>query len=137
VTRFFEAWCWGEGLDGQLGDGFNSPSTIPVLVSGGHNFATIDAGFNFTCATTKSDLPLCWGLNSDGQLGNGTGGSTSDPGVVGTGFSFSFVAAGGFHSCGVSSVLGTWCWGGNGSGQLGNGQDPQGSFGPMPVKLPQ
>jgi hypothetical protein len=56
---------------------------------------------------------------------------------VGTGFSFSFVAAGGFHSCGVSSVLGTWCWGGNGSGQLGNGQDPQGSFGPMPVKLPQ
>lgn len=46
---------------GELGNGAYNSSDVPVLVSGGHAFAAISAGFSHTCAITANGSLLCWG----------------------------------------------------------------------------
>lgn len=62
-----EAWCWGGGTEGQLGDGSLGDSTSPVRVplSG---LRDIDAGRDFTCATDGAEV-YCWGLDRMSRLG--------------------------------------------------------------------
>ena len=38
------AYCWGEGGDGQLGNGGTSDEAIPQAVNGGFTFSAINAG---------------------------------------------------------------------------------------------
>ncbi len=77
------AYCWGQNLQGQLGDGSTENSPRPVPVSGGHAFAEIHAGGAVTCGQTAQGEQYCWGLNGSGQLGDGTRLSRSSPVRVG------------------------------------------------------
>jgi hypothetical protein len=67
-----EAWCWGAGGEGQLGNGDTASHLLPVRVRGGFRFATLAAGARHTCGLTLVGQLLCWGLNDHGQLGIGT-----------------------------------------------------------------
>jgi alpha-tubulin suppressor-like RCC1 family protein len=113
--------CWGDGADGQLGNGPSSPSGTPVDVPGVSGAVAIDAGAYHTCALVTGGRVRCWGRNSSGQLG--TGGISSVPGpateVVGV-VGATTMAAGLAHSCAVVSGA-LRCWGANTSGQLGTG----------------
>jgi len=62
------AFCWGGGKKGELGDGLNKSSSVPVAVSGGRAFRGIAAGFHHTCAITAYEI-WCWGDNFYSQLG--------------------------------------------------------------------
>jgi alpha-tubulin suppressor-like RCC1 family protein len=66
-------WAWGEGGDGQLGNGTTSTYQItPVQVSNLTNVLAIVAN-GTTCYALKSDGTLwAWGAGYYGQLGNGT-----------------------------------------------------------------
>jgi alpha-tubulin suppressor-like RCC1 family protein len=69
--------CWGDGLDGQLGDGRGVPSQTPVLVteqSGAKlsGATAIAAGTNHACALLANGAVVCWGSNKFGQLGAST-----------------------------------------------------------------
>jgi alpha-tubulin suppressor-like RCC1 family protein len=77
VTTTNELYCWGDGRDGQLGDGLGEVSETPVPVSGNLNFNSVDAGYWHTCGTTTQNRLYCWGIGFDGQLGNGVSGSGS------------------------------------------------------------
>ena len=71
------AYCWGDDDNGQLGDGgANTDSNVPVALGGAlapanANVASIDAGFDHTCAVTTANVAYCSGDDDKGQIGNG------------------------------------------------------------------
>ncbi|WP_193749590.1 RCC1 domain-containing protein [Rhodococcus triatomae] len=84
------AKCWGNNLQGQVGDGAKHTfRTSPTPVSGLSGVAELSLGEIASCATTTSGDVICWGDNSYGQLGpesnvgplpirvNGIGGATA------------------------------------------------------------
>jgi alpha-tubulin suppressor-like RCC1 family protein len=67
------AKCWGKNLEGQLGDGTNIDSPIPVNVVGLESgVSVISAGDFHTCALMLAGGIKCWGWNDYGELGDGT-----------------------------------------------------------------
>jgi alpha-tubulin suppressor-like RCC1 family protein len=130
------AYCWGHNSAGQLGNGTVISSSVPVVVSGGLDFAGVSTGAHHACGPAHTfangiafSYAYCWGDNSFGQLGNGTTTTNATPVVVAGGLNFTTVSAGGRHTCGVtSSGLNSsptaggaaYCWGDNTLGQLGN-----------------
>jgi alpha-tubulin suppressor-like RCC1 family protein len=66
------AYCWGEGANGKLGNGGTSNVASPVLVAGGHTYRAIAAGGSHTCAIGTDNIIYCWGDGSVGQLGTGS-----------------------------------------------------------------
>jgi alpha-tubulin suppressor-like RCC1 family protein len=111
--------CWGEGFEGQLGDGMRKDSLTPVRVtlpdSSGKTVpldkvAAVSAGSQHTCALLESREVYCWGSNSLGQLGGVKDKIAAHPvfsgltGVVSLG-------AGGWHTCAILLSGETKCLG--------------------------
>ena len=64
--------CWGDGGDGELGNGGFTNLNKPTLTSDISAYIQISAGSYYSCGTRLNDTRiLCWGLNDDGQLGTG------------------------------------------------------------------
>jgi len=132
------AYCWGQGFNGQLGNGTLSGSDRPVLI-GGHTFRSIRAGFQHTCALNAIGRAFCWGRNDAGQAGHanspGAGENTVLPRLVDvpTGMTFRSISAGFQHSCALTSSGEAYCWGSNARGQLGDGST-ESSFRPVRVE---
>jgi hypothetical protein len=69
--------CWGKNEQGQLGNGTNLLSTLPVALSGLGSIDGIATGDNFTCAIGRPNNTFlarsvyCWGEGDYGQLGIG------------------------------------------------------------------
>jgi alpha-tubulin suppressor-like RCC1 family protein len=115
--------CWGHNGSGELGDGTDDDSAVPVPVSGlGSGVASVSAGAGFTCAVTALGGAKCWGSNTAGKLGSGLGASSATPvDVAGLTSGVAAVAAGSQHACALTAGGGVKCWGWNAYGQLGNG----------------
>lgn len=60
---------WGEGYRGQLGNGGNEPSTVPVKVQGLNNVTAIAYRSAGAMALKKDGTVWTWGANEKGQLG--------------------------------------------------------------------
>jgi alpha-tubulin suppressor-like RCC1 family protein len=74
------AYCWGDNAFGELGNGTNTNTNVPVAVSGGYTFAVVSAGYGQTCGVaTPGATYYCWGNNDEGQVGNGTNTNTNVP----------------------------------------------------------
>lgn len=54
------AWCWGPGQHGELGNGANESSVVPVAILGDHNFTVVSAGLSFSCGVDTSAAAWCW-----------------------------------------------------------------------------
>lgn len=64
--------CWGNNVQGELGDNTLIDSAFPVNVTGLSSGVTaISAGGFHNCAFVTSGVK-CWGSNVAGELGNGT-----------------------------------------------------------------
>jgi alpha-tubulin suppressor-like RCC1 family protein len=121
ITSAGEAWCWGMGWDGELGDGNFSSSATPVAVSGGMTFTYISAGLYHTCGIVTGGAAYCWGYGGDGQLGdNFVYGYAGTPVAVQGALTFDAISAGAYHTCGLVAGA-AYCWGGNYWGELGTG----------------
>src|SRR2546422_8900422 len=66
------AYCWGDGGYGQLGNGSQNNSLVPVPVVGGLAFTSLSARELHTCGIAADNRAYCWGWNPDGQLGIGS-----------------------------------------------------------------
>ncbi len=113
--------CWGSNQFGQVGDGAQAQTTVPVVMEAPRAFVSVTAGGAHSCALTSDGTAYCWGRNAFGQLGNGTTQDRSRPEPVIGGHEFTSIHALGSHTCGLSRVGRTHCWGYNLEGQLGDG----------------
>ena len=100
VTLANQAYCWGDGQSGQLGDGKRNLSFWPRAVSGGLSLERVTAGGSHTCGETTGNLAYCWGFNAFGEVGDGTFGAHVVPAAVGGGRFFSQLSAGSELTCG-------------------------------------
>ena len=125
-----KAYCWGYNSSGQLGNGTNTSSNVPVAVSqgampAGATIKQISAGASTACAIASNNKAYCWGNNGSGQLGNGSTTASNTPVAVSQGAMPAGATvrqiAGGSTSCAIASNDKAYCWGGNTYGQLGNG----------------
>ncbi len=134
-TNTGKVYCWGTGVNGQIGNGANSAVNVPTSVtipSGVDSFSQISTNTNFSCALAGSGVNAgkvyCWGTGTSGQIGNGASNSVNVPtqATMPSGVdSFSQVSTNGSFSCALVSS-GTnagkvYCWGTGGGGQIGNG----------------
>jgi alpha-tubulin suppressor-like RCC1 family protein len=127
-----EAYCWGTGANGQLGNGTMSGSTSPVQVEVPMGelavFRQTSTGGGHSCALLRS-VARCWGVNDAGQLGDGTTMDRSTPVDVSGGLAFRSISASispfAAFSCGMAQDQVVYCWGSGESGQLGNGATAQ------------
>ena len=128
--------AWGGANSGQLGNGNNTGSPVPVTVIAngalaGKRVVAIAAGRAGFLSGSHS-LALCsdgtlatWGYNSDGQLGNNTTTASPTPvavfatGVL-AGKSVAAIAVGYSHNLALCTDGTLISWGNNRYGQLGN-----------------
>jgi alpha-tubulin suppressor-like RCC1 family protein len=111
LTAGNEVFCWGLNYSGQLGDGTNKNSNIPVKVKGLEGtIVSISAGENFTCAVNTADKTMCWGNNSGGQFKNGNTNSTSTPVVANLGSDIKLVSGGQSELQGVTNAGAVQFW---------------------------
>src|SRR5205814_7198482 len=93
--------CWGDNVNGQLGDGSRTRASTPVSASGVTSALAVSSGDFHTCALLRDGGVSCWGLNYSGQLGDGTGNS-SDTAVRVSGISTAVsLSVGVIHTCAV------------------------------------
>jgi alpha-tubulin suppressor-like RCC1 family protein len=116
------AYCWGDNLFGQLGDGTEDRRTTPVPVRSDAPFASLAVGHEHVCGLTSEGRASCWGSNYYGELGDGSEQDHAAPAPVRTGLRFASVAAGEDHTCGLTAEGRAFCWGSDGAGQLGSAE---------------
>jgi alpha-tubulin suppressor-like RCC1 family protein len=124
-TTAGDAYCWGEGTDGSVGNGIAASVRTPTAVtSSGQIYAQVSPGAFFACGRTTSNVVWCWGGNFDGQLGDGTFAQRNSPVLAQTGaLSFVEIAARGdaYFTCGRIASGAAYCWGNNFNGDLADG----------------
>lgn len=145
-------YAWGEGGDGQLGNGSTVDSNAPVAVDmtgvmSGKKAKQISAYDNYAFAIATDGTVYSWGRNPDGRLGNGTTTDSSFPtsvvgalagknitNIVSNDVPPPFAGGDGVPSVYALALDGTvYSWGYGDSGQLGNGADDD-SYTPVAVK---
>ncbi len=125
------AYCWGNGGSGVLGNNSTTTSSVPVAVNtagalAGKTIRKLVAADNLhACAIASDNNAYCWGRNDYGQLGNNSTTNSLVPVAVNTagalaGKTIREIAVAGFHTCVIASDNKAYCWGQNSDGELGN-----------------
>ncbi|MBL9133835.1 MAG: hypothetical protein JNG86_21670, partial [Verrucomicrobiaceae bacterium] len=127
-----QAWSWGYGAFGQIGNGSTSDRTAPVAVTttgvlAGKTISSIAAGYYSVLALCNDGTLAAWGKGEHGSLGNGSTADSSSPvlvtqtGVL-AGKTVIAITAGSLHCMALCSDGTLAAWGYGAYGQLGNGQ---------------
>lgn len=139
-------WCWGQGTNGELGNGATSDQTSPgaFILPTGLKARGVSAGFLSTCAVVTNGRIYCSGSNSSGQLGDTTTTNRSTPVAVKLDASTFLadsvqVGVGDFHACSLSGTGRVRCWGSavaNGTSSARSTPSSELSFGSDPSSNP-
>src|SRR5262249_53664388 len=113
--------CWGDGGDGELGDGMSKSSLTGVPVA---NLPTpitdLSASGSTSCAVANGGV-WCWGRNFSGQIGDGTLTPRPAPVLVGVPGTAARVFNAFTNTCALNTLGELYCWGSNSNGELGLG----------------
>jgi len=113
------AFAWGEGAFGQLGNGGTGRGFAPVHLP---EVVGIGAGPDHACAWTITGALWCWGSNQAGQVGNNViGTNVLTPVQIGAHVlgKVVFADGGDQHTCAINDDGWLFCWGNNTNGQVG------------------
>lgn len=119
--------CWGWGYYGQLGQGANSNSGIPVAF-GSDTATAIDLGSGFTCALLTTGEVACSGVNDNERLGR-PGADAKSPVRVQLDSTPTYLsgatalAVGEGHACAIVGAGDVICWGTSWDGRAGTTQN--------------
>src|SRR3990170_1018617 len=117
-------WAWGYNLYGQLGNGNNTNSNVPVQVAGLTGITAIAGGGRAHSLALRNDGTVwAWGFNTSGQLGNGTLTNNNVPVPVSSLTAVTALAGGANHSIALKNDGTVRAWGLNSYGQLGSGNN--------------
>jgi alpha-tubulin suppressor-like RCC1 family protein len=115
VTVNGDAYCWGQGSSGEIGDGTVLSKSTPTLVLGGLKWQMLACGAAATVGLAANGDAYCWGSNSNGQLGanlsSGTVAAVSSPTLVVGGYKWKFVAANNGSFLGITTDGRLYVWG--------------------------
>jgi len=138
-------YTWGFNAVGQLGNGSNTNSSLPVAVNvsgvlSGKTVTQVAAGYYYSIALASDGTVYTWGHNASGPLGNGSNTDSNAPVAVNTsgvlnGKTITQVAAGKYHSIALASDGNVYTWGLNDYGELGNGNTGTDSNVPVAVNM--
>lgn len=122
IDKNGSVWCWGDNVNGQLGDNSLTTRGTPVKISGlNRTFCVIDAGSGFSVGINQRGLVFTWGGNNVGQLGDNTIVSKRTPvSILGALKTFCKIATGQLFTTAIDKNGRVWGWGGNTNGQLGD-----------------
>jgi alpha-tubulin suppressor-like RCC1 family protein len=115
--------CWGDNVNGQLGDGTREQRNLPALVSGLTGVVAITARGTNTCALKSTGTVACWGLNNRGQVGNGSTGTVLTPFEIPNFTGVLTIGSGDAHTCALKGNGAVYCWGYNQYSQIGTGNN--------------
>jgi alpha-tubulin suppressor-like RCC1 family protein len=105
-------WCWGGGLVGQLGNGTDEDSLVPVQVLGIEDAVGLASGGGAACAIVADRTVRCWGRAVEGQLGDGVEDIYSTVPLPVQGLTdVAQISMGTSHGCALRSDGSAWCWG--------------------------
>lgn len=120
-----QAYCWGQGNNGELGNGTDKNQQVPTLVKnplGVNGWKSIRLGTNHTCGMTLNNQIYCWGSGNGGA--NGLTSQTNIPNLIQNPSEvtqWDSLHIKGLTNCGIALTDQVFCWGAGGSGQLGIG----------------
>ena len=114
------AYCWGLGVNGEIGDGSTITRTAPTVVPDGRTYTSLTLGASHTCGLITGGAAYCWGNGV--AVGSGSAGIFVNPTAVSGGLTFTSISAAiSTNTCAVTGSGRAYCWGGNSTGQLGDG----------------
>jgi alpha-tubulin suppressor-like RCC1 family protein/fibronectin type 3 domain-containing protein len=114
-------WSWGYNDYGQLGDGTNTNSNVPIMIAGINGVKAVSTGHSHCLALKIDGSVWAWGANYNYQLGDGSTTPRNIPTQVANLSNIRAAAAGSHHSVALKEDGTVWVWGSNSSGQLGDG----------------
>ena len=112
-------WAWGDGSDGDLGNGQLAQQNAPVQVQLLTDVKAISAGGTHSLALKKDGTVWAWGYKLDGSTFVPDNISTT-PAQVPDLAQVTSIASGLLHNLAVMADGTVSAWGQNGSGRLGN-----------------
>ena len=124
------AYCWGYGIDGQVGNGSGATSNpLPVAANmgrvAGGRLDQLASGGNTNCGVGGGKL-YCWGFGRQGQTGSGELYAITRPSPIeGSALdskNLIRITAGNGQACAGDDGGGWTCWGMNAEGNLGTGR---------------
>lgn len=120
-------YCWGDNDSGQLGDGTqeNSPVPIAVINENSLKFKLFTAGWGNTCAVDENNDLFCWGKDMSLIPIKIDKGEASDTQII-------QIDAGQSYACFINNSGAVYCWGENSKGELGDGT---GTYKDSPVRV--
>jgi hypothetical protein len=144
-------YCWGGGLDGELGDGLatSEPTPVETLLPPATTVTSMAAGIVNTCVSLNDGTVACSG--SDYSDADGFVAMDNCPSSL-IGFptcalsmkrvmsltGVKDVVFGVIHGCAITSAGALYCWGDTSFGEVGNGVSPDAGAGAaqlVPVKV--
>jgi alpha-tubulin suppressor-like RCC1 family protein len=117
LTSAGKAYCWGDGLAGQIGDSTYSPKTVPTASAGAHTYVAIAAADQTACALDRAGIAWCWG--DDPTRPNVALSILSVGEAVASPHPLRSITVGRRFGCGLDDSGTAYCWGDNYRGQLG------------------
>ncbi|MCF8258891.1 MAG: T9SS type A sorting domain-containing protein [Flavobacteriales bacterium] len=113
-------WAWGFNYYGELGDGTDVDSDVPVQVSALSRIIAIATAQYSSIALKDDGSVWTWGDNTYGELGDGTNDPSNVPIQISSLTDIISIASGKNHCLALKDDGTVWAWGRNNSGQLGN-----------------